>query len=70
MRPGDAAGRMGGDEFVVVCEGADADVADDIARRVQAAIAEPLEPSVGGWAQVTASTGAAVAGVPGTPAGA
>ena len=34
VRPGDTVGRFGGDEFVIICEGADDKVAHAVARRV------------------------------------
>ena len=42
-RPGDVIGRIGGDEFVVLCEGVgDEATALDVAERVNTAIAEPV----------------------------
>lgn len=47
VRPADTVGRMGGDEFVVVCAGdPDARAADDIAERVRQAMLSPFH--VGG----------------------
>ena len=68
LRSGDTAARVGGDEFVVLCEdirGAHQAVA--VAQRIAAALAEPV--SVGaGEAHVHASIGIALASGPGTPA--
>ena len=41
VRDSDAIGRFGGDEFVVVCDRADAPAATEIAERIRAAIAAP-----------------------------
>ena len=68
LRSGDTAARVGGDEFVVLCEdvrGAHQAVA--VAQRITAALAEPV--SVGsGEAHVRASIGIALASGPGTEA--
>ncbi len=68
LRSGDTAARVGGDEFVVLCEdirGAHQAVA--VAQRIAAALAEPV--SVGaGEAHVHASIGIALASGPSTPA--
>ncbi len=60
VRPGDTVGRIGGDEFVVVCGGLDTD--DDVARmraRIEEAVGRPLLLG-GGTELVTASVGVAV----------
>jgi len=68
LRSGDTAARVGGDEFVILCEdvrGAHQAVA--VAQRIIAALAEPI--SVGaGEAHVRASIGIALADGPGTVA--
>ncbi len=68
LRAGDTAARVGGDEFVILCEdvrGAHQAVA--VAQRIGAALAEPV--SVGaGEAHVRASIGIALASGPGTQA--
>jgi diguanylate cyclase (GGDEF)-like protein/PAS domain S-box-containing protein len=42
VRPFDVVGRMGGDEFVVVCEDADEDLATSLADRIKQRLLEPL----------------------------
>jgi diguanylate cyclase (GGDEF)-like protein/PAS domain S-box-containing protein len=60
LRPGDLAGRFGGDEFIVVLEDADEQQAAAVAARLCRLVAEPV--AVGGGAvQVCASVGIAVA---------
>ncbi|HWR85638.1 MAG TPA: diguanylate cyclase, partial [Rhodoglobus sp.] len=53
VRASDVAGRFGGDEFMIVCPDADAEVAGAIARRVADAIAQPVDGLLPGY-EVTA----------------
>lgn len=58
-RAADTVGRIGGDEFVVVCEGIDHDAARELGERIISALAEPF--LVGGaTVRVGASVGACV----------
>ena len=60
IRPGDIAARMGGDEFVVLCENlATPDDAEKIATRIVQAVGKPI-PVAAGVATVTASVGIAI----------
>lgn len=59
VREGDSIGRFGGDEFVIVCEDADAEAAMAVAERVRAIVGEPLE-AVPPQFPVSASVGVAV----------
>ncbi len=68
LRSGDTAARVGGDEFVILCEdvrGAHQAVA--VAQRIAAALAEPVSAGAG-EAHVRASIGIALASGPGTQA--
>jgi len=60
IRPGDIVARMGGDEFVVLCENlATPDDAEKIATRIVQAVGKPI-PVAAGVATVTASVGIAL----------
>ena len=59
MRHEDAVGRYGGDEFVAVCEDADAASAASIAERIRNLVNEPLE-GVPPGSLVSASVGVVV----------
>jgi diguanylate cyclase (GGDEF)-like protein len=43
IRPVDTAGRVGGDEFILLLDGADAPAATALCRRARAAIARPVQ---------------------------
>ncbi|MET0932234.1 MAG: diguanylate cyclase [Mycetocola sp.] len=60
VRHGDTIGRYGGDEFVVLCDDADADAATRVAERIQVAIREPLPEARG--LPLSVSVGIAVIG--------
>jgi diguanylate cyclase (GGDEF)-like protein/PAS domain S-box-containing protein len=59
VRSADTVARFGGDEFVIVCNETDADQANDVADRISAALAEPMEIA-GQRFYVSASIGIAV----------
>jgi diguanylate cyclase (GGDEF)-like protein len=58
LRPGDAFGRVGGEEFMVILDGADAQAAMRVAERVRGRIARLSRGGMGAGA-VTASIGVA-----------
>jgi diguanylate cyclase (GGDEF)-like protein/PAS domain S-box-containing protein len=60
VRPGDTVARTGGDEFAVLCEGADAATAASIAERVRAAVALTVAGADEDGLRVTASVGTAL----------
>jgi diguanylate cyclase (GGDEF)-like protein/PAS domain S-box-containing protein len=59
LRPSDLLARIGGDEFVVVCEDCDEDDAADVAARLHQALASPIEIA-GRLVAVRASLGIAM----------
>jgi diguanylate cyclase (GGDEF)-like protein/PAS domain S-box-containing protein len=59
VRPGDTVARIGGDEFVAVCEHVDADSALAVARRLQEAL-HPSFSAAGRTHQLSASIGIAL----------
>jgi diguanylate cyclase (GGDEF)-like protein/PAS domain S-box-containing protein len=59
VRPGDVVARLGGDEFAVLCPGVDDQEAEEVARRLVAAAAEPVAVD-GSHVQIGASAGVAV----------
>lgn len=68
LRPGDALGRMGGEEFMIILDRARPVVADGIAERIRAAIArQPFQVHGNVTLEITASLGLA-AWIPGDSA--
>lgn len=61
VRQSDTVARLGGDEFAVVCEDADAVVADVLARRILEVLADPLDVD-GARVAVTGSVGVTLGG--------
>jgi diguanylate cyclase (GGDEF)-like protein/PAS domain S-box-containing protein len=59
VRPGDTVARFGGDEFVILCEGADEDAASAVANRCLASLSDPIVVD-GRAIYVSASLGIAV----------
>lgn len=59
LREHDVVGRFGGDEFLVVCEGTDADDATQISHRLADAVRQPIPDLPDGFG-VTSSIGVAV----------
>jgi diguanylate cyclase (GGDEF)-like protein len=58
-RAGDIAGRLGGEEFALLCPGLDAAGAASVAERLRAALRAGVPHPAGGDAAVTASAGVA-----------
>lgn len=59
VRPGDTVSRFGGDEFAVLLEGAEPETAQEVAARIERALAEPFDLEQEKRAQVSASIGLA-----------
>jgi diguanylate cyclase (GGDEF)-like protein len=59
VRPADTVARLGGDEFTIVLDGADADAAGIVARRLATRLAEPV-PLEGQLVTIGASIGVSV----------
>jgi diguanylate cyclase (GGDEF)-like protein/PAS domain S-box-containing protein len=62
MRPEDIVARQGGDEFVVLCRGADAEIALAVANRVLDVLHQPVTTITGTEVVVGASVGVALGG--------
>lgn len=59
VRQGDSVGRLGGDEFIIICANVGPDAVDRVVERLHAAIREPL-PGPPGGLRVTCSVGVAL----------
>jgi diguanylate cyclase (GGDEF)-like protein len=61
VRVGDVVGRLGGEEFIVVCPGADSVTASGIAERIRTHLAQHAFPVANDTIRITASIGIATA---------
>jgi diguanylate cyclase (GGDEF)-like protein len=64
VRPYDALGRYGGEEFLVVLPNCDAPAALAIAERMRQRVGAARFASAAGWVRATLSLGVATSGVP------
>lgn len=62
MRPEDMVARIGGDEFVILCRGADETLVRQVAQRAIEVLHQPVELGAGGSVTVGASIGVSLGG--------